>query len=112
MSEDTSGGDLTRILCFSRIHPNLKVIGSTLLLEWLEKGQIDLAVFEAMLTDVILKQDKLHWIKSPDFPIHFNRQFHSSRQSCIYRATEQAAKTEHLQYCCRVSKQYERDAHR
>ena len=93
---------------FSRIHPNLKVqtkIGSTLhLLEWLEKGQIDLAitqVFEADVypTDVILKQDKLHWIKSPDFPIALQSTipFIAYDQSCIYRkwATEQAAKTEH-----------------
>ena len=109
MSEDTSGGDLTRILGrFSRLHPNVQVqtkIGSTLnLLEWLEKGQIDLAitqVFEADVhpTDVILKQDKLHWIKSPDFPIALQSTipFIAYDQSCIYRkwATEQAAETQH-----------------
>ena len=69
-----------------------------------KRGQIDLAitqVFEADVhpTDVILKQDKLHWIKSPDFPITLQSTipFIAYDQSCIYRkwATEQAAETEH-----------------
>lgn len=114
MSEDTSGGNLTRILGrFSRLHPNVQVqtkIGSTLhLIEGLEKGQIDLAVtqvFEADVqpTDEILKNDKLHWIKSPDFPIALNSTipFIAYDQSCIYRkwAAEQAAHRFHTVVEC------------
>jgi molybdate transport repressor ModE-like protein len=74
MTEDTTGGDVARILGrFTRLHPDTRVrtrIAQSLILsDWLEAGEIDVAVMQTFRHDVkpndlILYVDRLHWIKS------------------------------------------------
>jgi DNA-binding transcriptional LysR family regulator len=80
MTEDTTGGDVARILGrFTRLHPETRVrtrISQSLTLtDWLEGGQIDIAVMQIFSRDVrpddlVLYQDRLHWIKSHDLPLN------------------------------------------
>ena len=79
MTEDTTGGDVARILGrFTRLHPEAEVrtrISQSLTLsDWLEAGDIDIAVMQVFThavrrDDLILYEDHLHWIKSPDLPL-------------------------------------------
>ena len=79
MTEDTTGGDIARILGrFARLHPDTQVrtrISSSLTLtDWLGAGEIDVAVMQVFARDVqpgdlLLYQDDLHWIKSPDLQL-------------------------------------------
>lgn len=79
MTEDTTGGDVARILGrFTRLHPETRVrtrISQSLTLnDWLDAGEIDIAVMQIFRHDVrpddlILHEDRLHWIKSHDLPL-------------------------------------------
>ncbi|WP_306150074.1 MULTISPECIES: LysR family transcriptional regulator [unclassified Roseibium] len=97
MTEDTTGGDVARILGrFSRLHPETKVstrIGQSLTLsEWLATGEIDVAVIqvwrdEIRRDDVVLFEDRLHWIKSQDLPLKPNAPlpFLAFDENCFYK---------------------------
>ena len=79
MTEDATGGDVARILGrFTRLHPETQVrtrISQSLILsDWLEAGEIDIAVMQVFSRDVhpddlVLYEDQLHWIKSHDLPL-------------------------------------------
>lgn len=81
MTEDTTGGDLARILGrFARLHPGTKVrtqISQSLTLQaWLEAGEIDLAAMQIFRRDVrpgdrILTDDRLHWVRARDLKVDF-----------------------------------------
>ena len=80
MTEDTTGGDVSRILGrFSRLHPEIQVrarISQSLTLsDWLERGEIDIAVMQIFTRDVrpddlVLYEDRLHWIKSHELVLN------------------------------------------
>lgn len=79
MTEDTTGGDVARILGrFTRLHPDIRVrtrVSQSLTLsDWLEAGEIDIAVMQSFDRDVrsddlVLYKDTLHWIKSHDLSL-------------------------------------------
>ena len=109
MTEDITGGDIARILGrFTRVHPNTKVstiIGQSLTLsDWLAAGEIDIAVIQVLKNevqpnDLVLYEDSLHWIKSPDLPLRTELAlpFLAFDQNCFYKhwATSQGAKQGH-----------------
>ena len=74
MTEDITSGDVSRILGrFARLHPEIQVrtrVSSSLTLsDWLESGEIDVAVMQVFARDVqpgelVLYEDSLHWVKS------------------------------------------------
>ncbi|MBO9452833.1 LysR family transcriptional regulator [Tropicibacter sp. R16_0] len=102
MTEDTTGGDVARILGkFTRLHPDTKVstrIGQSLTLsDWLSSGEIDIAVIQVLRDDVlrddiVLYEDRLHWIKSHDLPLKPNAPvpFLAFDQNCFYKHWAQA----------------------
>lgn len=79
LTEDVTASQLTRIMGrFARVHPNVQLrtrISQSLTLQaWLEAGEIDLAVMQIFQSDlhehdVVLLEDNLHWIKSPDLEL-------------------------------------------
>jgi molybdate transport repressor ModE-like protein len=97
MTEDTTGGDVARILGrFTRLHPETQVrtrISQSLTLsDWLEAGEIDIAVMQVFIHDVrrddlILYEDRLHWIKSHDLPLrsHVSVPFLAFDKNCFYK---------------------------
>lgn len=97
MTEDTTGGDVARILGrFTRLHPDTKVstrIGQSLTVsEWLALGEIDIAVIqvfrdEVQRDDILLYEDRLHWIKSHDLPLttHTPIPFLAFDPNCFYK---------------------------
>ncbi|MBK1724795.1 LysR family transcriptional regulator [Thiocystis violacea] len=102
MTEDTTGGGLSRILGrFTRRHPEVAVqtqVGqSRLIEERLERGELDAGILQlfthrARPSDRVLFTDSLHWVKSPDLPLDLTRPvpFLSFDDNCFYRqwATE------------------------
>ena len=109
MTEDTTGGDVARILGrFTRLHPDTRVstrIGQSLTLsDWLSSGEIDIAVIQVLKDevrrdDIVLYEDKLHWIKSHDFPLKPTAPvpFLAFDQNCFYKHWAQSlgAGTDH-----------------
>ena len=77
MTEDMTGSGIARILArFSTVHPNVSLVSrvahSWTLLEWLERGELDMALVQLyedriQPTDQVLWRDDLVWIQSPDF---------------------------------------------
>ena len=97
ITEDTTGAGIARVLArFAKTHPKVSVLAkaaqSLTLFEWLERGEIDLAVaqiFEdqVLSRDRVLWRDALVWVRSEDFdpaardPIPFV----SFDERCFYR---------------------------
>ncbi len=97
MTEDTTGGDVARILGrFTRLHPATRVrtrISQSLTLnDWLAAGEIDIAVMqifrhEVRPDDLVLYQDRLHWIKSHDLQLDLSGPvpFLAFDSNCFYK---------------------------
>lgn len=97
MTEDTTSSDLSRILGrFTRLHPNVSVrthVRQSLVLEEeLNRGEIDLAVMQVFKhglnpTDLILYNDRLHWVKARDFAVNFDLPlpFLTYDDKCFYK---------------------------
>lgn len=97
MTEDTTTSDLSRILGrFARLHPEVAVrthVAQSLTLEAeLERDDIDLAILQVFRhrvreTDLILAEDSLHWVKSPDLRLEAGRPvpFLAYDEACFYR---------------------------
>ena len=97
MTEDTTGGDVARILGrFTRLHPATRVrtrISQSLTLnDWLAAGEIDIAVMqifrhEVRPDDLVLYQDRLHWIKSHDLRLDLSGPvpFLAFDSNCFYK---------------------------
>lgn len=97
MTEDTTTSGLSRILGrFDRLHPDVSVrthVAQSLTLEAeLERGEIDLAIFQTLRhqlrdTDIALYEDSLHWVKSPDLPLDLENPipFLAFDDECFYR---------------------------
>ncbi len=97
ITEDITGTRLTNILArFSKVYPNVslstRVEQSLTLLDWLEDGEIDLAVMQVFEDDIlrsdrVLWRDDLVWAQSPDFqpPAKDRLPFVSFDQRCFYR---------------------------
>jgi molybdate transport repressor ModE-like protein len=97
MTEDTTGGDVARILGrFTRLHPATRVrtrISQSLTLnDWLAAGEIDIAVMQIFRHDVrpddlVLYQDRLHWIKSHDLQLDLTAPvpFLAFDSNCFYK---------------------------
>ncbi len=97
MTEDTTTSDLSRILGrFARLHPEVTVrthVAQSLTLEAeLERGDVDLATLQVFNhrvrdTDLILAEDSLHWVKSPDLTLDAARPipFLAYDEACFYR---------------------------
>lgn len=109
MTEDTTGGDVARILGrFTRLHPetkvNTRVEQSLTLSDWLSSGEIDIAVIQVLRDevrsdDLILYEDRLHWIKSYDLSLNSSGPvpFLAFDQNCFYKhwAQSQHSRTGH-----------------
>lgn len=97
MTEDTTTSDLSRILGrFSRLHPEVAVrthVSQSLTLEAeLDRDEIDIAILQVFRhrmqeTDLILAEDSLHWVKSPDLSVDEARPvpFLAYDDACFYR---------------------------
>jgi DNA-binding transcriptional LysR family regulator len=97
MTEDTTGGDVARILGrFTRLHPATRVrtrISQSLTLnDWLAAGEIDIAVMqifrhEVRPDDLVLYQDRLHWIKSHELQLDLSAPvpFLAFDSNCFYK---------------------------
>nr|WP_247642832.1 LysR family transcriptional regulator [Roseibium sp. TrichSKD4] len=97
MTEDTTGGDVARILGrFTRLHPDTNVstrISQSLTLShWLSAGEIDIAVLQVLkkevrADDVVLFEDRLHWIKSHDLLLkpRLSVPFLAFDENCFYK---------------------------
>lgn len=97
MTEDTSSSGLARILArYRRLHPEVSVRThvdqSAVLQAQLEKGKIDMAVMQTFKSDIqqsdiALYSDSLHWVKSPDLHIDFNKAipFLAFDKQCFYK---------------------------
>ena len=97
MTEDTTGGGLARILGrFSRSNPEVNVythVGQSRTLDIeLAQGEIDLAIMqvfkhEVRTNDIILVEDKLHWVASQDFSANTSRAipFLAFDDNCFYK---------------------------
>ncbi|MEO3413274.1 LysR family transcriptional regulator [Roseovarius sp. CAU 1744] len=109
MTEDTTGGDVARILGrFTRLHPEIQVrtrISQSLTLsDKLEAGEIDIAVMQLFCHDVrrddlVLFEDRLHWIKSHELPLKPNASvpFLAFDDNCFYKhwAQSEGVRTGH-----------------
>ncbi|MFY2826337.1 LysR family transcriptional regulator [Ruegeria sp. MALMAid1280] len=79
MTEDTTTSGIARILGrFTRLYPDVKVRTRTSqslnVQGWLKAGELDVAVMQIFRRDVspddlILFEDDLHWVKSPEYRI-------------------------------------------
>ncbi len=79
MTEDTTTSGIARILGrFTRLYPDVKVRTRTSqslnVQAWLKAGELDVAVMQIFRQDVspddlILFEDDLHWVKSPEYRI-------------------------------------------
>jgi len=97
MTEDTTSGGLARILGrFSRSNPDVNVyihVGQSRSLDKeLAQGEIDLAIMqvfkhELRTNDLILVEDKLHWVASHDFSADNSRAipFLAFDDDCFYK---------------------------
>ncbi|CUH41287.1 HTH-type transcriptional regulator GltR [Ruegeria atlantica] len=97
MTEDTATSDIARILGrFTRLCPDVQVRTRTSqslnVQEWLNAGELDVAVMQifrhdARPDDLILFEDTLHWVKSPDFQLDTTAPvpFLSFDSQCFYR---------------------------
>lgn len=97
LTEDTALTDLSRILGrFRRLHPQVavrtRVRMSLVLQDLLERGELDAAIMqvfdhEVRPTDLVLFQENLHWVKSPDLalPEHGPVPFLSFDDNCFFR---------------------------
>lgn len=97
MTEDTTTSDIARILGrFTRLYPavNVRTRASQSLnvQSWLKAGELDIAVMQVFQEDVlkndlVLFNDSLHWVKSPDFIIDLSHSipFLSFDSNCFYR---------------------------
>lgn len=97
MTEDTTGGDVARILGrFTRLYPDThvstKIEQSLTLSDWLTEGEIDIAVMQVMAKevlsdDLVLFEDRLHWIKSRDLLLQPKDivPFLAFDRNCFYR---------------------------
>ncbi len=97
MTEDTTTSGIARILGrFTRLYPEVQVRTRTSqslnVQAWLRAGELDVAVMqvfrdEVLSDDLILFEDKLHWVKSPDFRIDLTKPvpFLSFDSQCFYR---------------------------
>ncbi|WP_170412597.1 LysR family transcriptional regulator [Ruegeria atlantica] len=97
MTEDTATSDIARILGrFTRLYPDVQVRTRTSqslnVQEWLKAGELDVAVMQifkhdAQPDDLILFEDTVHWVKSPDFKLDVAAPipFLSFDKQCFYR---------------------------
>jgi len=97
MTEDTSGGGLSRILGrFTRRHPEVavqtQVLQSLEIEAQLERGELDIGILQVFIhrvrpSDLVLDTDSLHWVKSPDLSLDLSRPvpFLSFDDDCFYR---------------------------
>ena len=79
MTEDTTTSDIARILGrFTRTHPEIDVrtrsSQSLNIQAWLKAGELDVAVIqvpasEVSKDDLVLFDDSVHWVKSPDLAV-------------------------------------------
>jgi len=96
-TEDATGKRLAAILGrFRRAHPqvslNIKVAQSLRLQEWLNAGEVDLAILQVFADDIRpndqeLWREDLIWVRSTDHPVPIDRAipFVSFDQQCFYR---------------------------
>lgn len=97
VTEDTTGGRLSHILGrFTRLYPRVAVqasVGQSLAIAaQLDRGELDVAVMQVFAherrpTDIVLSEDSLHWIKSPDLRLDWGRAipFLAFDNDCFYR---------------------------
>lgn len=97
MTEDTTTSGIARILGrFTRLYPDVQVRTRTSqslnVQKWLKAGELDVAVMQIFFRDVlpddlILFEDSLHWVKSPDFQMKLSAPvpFLSFDSQCFYR---------------------------
>ena len=97
MTEDATTSEIADILGrFTRVYPSVAVRARTSqslnVQEWLDGGELDLAVMQVFSIDVqpedqVLFEDTLHWVKSRDLEITPSRPipFLSFDQNCFYR---------------------------
>jgi molybdate transport repressor ModE-like protein len=97
MTEDTTTSGIARILGrFTRLYPDVQVRTRTSqslnVQAWLKAGELDVAVMQIFRQDVlpddlILFEDDLHWVKSPEFRIDLTSPvpFLSFDSQCFYR---------------------------
>ena len=97
LTEDTTISGVTRILGrFTRLYPEIRVSTrssqSLNVQSWLKAGELDVAVMQVFGSDVrpddmILFEDSLSWVKSPDLAIDPHRPvpFVSFDINCFYR---------------------------
>ncbi|SMO45484.1 LysR family transcriptional regulator [Ruegeria faecimaris] len=97
MTEDATTSGIAQILGrFTRLYPDVRVrtrTGQSLnVQDWLKSGELDLAVIQIFRKDVqpedlILFQDSLHWVKSPDYRLNLSEPvpFLSFDTQCFYR---------------------------
>lgn len=98
MTEDIACSDLSRILArFRRLHPQvavrIKVRMSLSLRAQLEEGALDAAIAQVFVhdlrpSDVVLRQERLLWVKSPDLLLAPDQPipFLSFDDQCFYRS--------------------------
>lgn len=97
MTEDTTTSGIARILGrFTRLYPEVQVRTRTSqslnVQAWLKAGELDLAVMqifrdESLPDDLILFDDSLHWVKSPELAIDPSGRvpFLSFDSNCFYK---------------------------
>ncbi|WP_276122553.1 LysR family transcriptional regulator [Pararhizobium qamdonense] len=97
MTEDTTCSDLSQILTrFTRLYPGITVRAqvrqSLDLLQMFTAGAIEIAIVQVFQhdvrpTDIVLFEDRLHWVKSPDLDLDLSDKvpFLSFDENCFYR---------------------------
>jgi DNA-binding transcriptional LysR family regulator len=97
MTEDIACSDLSRILGrFRRLHPQVsvrtKVRMSLVLRALMDQGELDAAIAQVYVhelrpADVVLLQEQLHWVKSPELSLSAGAPipFLSFDDQCFYR---------------------------
>ncbi|WP_170381349.1 LysR family transcriptional regulator [Ruegeria atlantica] len=97
MTEDTTTSGIARVLGrFTRLYPDVRVRTRTSqslnVQAWLKAGELDVAVMQIFRKDIlsddlILFEDRLYWVKSPEFQIDVSAPvpFLSFDSQCFYR---------------------------
>ncbi|WP_170409590.1 LysR family transcriptional regulator [Ruegeria arenilitoris] len=97
MTEDTATSDIARIVGrFTRLYPDIRVRTRTSqslnVQTWLKAGELDVAVMQIFRQDIlpddlILFEDTLHWVKSPEFHLDLSSPvpFLSFDSQCFYK---------------------------
>lgn len=97
MTEDTTTSGIARILGrFTRLYPDVQVRTRTSqslnVQRWLKAGELDVAVMQIFRNDIlpddlILFEDTLHWVKSPEFALDSSAPipFLSFDSQCFFR---------------------------